>query len=208
MKQGKFITLEGIDGAGKSTQLAWIVELLQRVGIPSVVTREPGGTALGEKLRDILLDGSFMIYPETEALLMFAARREHLGRVILPALTKGQWVISDRFTDASFAYQGGGRGLDTAKLEILEHWVQGALQPDLTLYFDVPVEVGQQRVSQGGSIDRFEQEKAEFFQRVRAAYLDRARQFPGRIKIIDSSQSLAEVKAAVEQTLRPLLNNV
>ena len=206
MKQGKFITLEGIDGAGKSTQLAWIVELLQRAGLQTVLTREPGGTALGERLRELLLDKSFFMYPETEALLMFAARREHLGRVILPALAQGQWVISDRFTDASFAYQGGGRGVDTGKLGILEHWMQGVLQPDLTLYFDVSVEVGQQRVSQGGVMDRFEQEQADFFQRVRAAYLARAEQFPDRIKLIDSSQSLAEVKAAVERTLQCLLN--
>ena len=207
MKQGKFITLEGIDGAGKSTQLAWIVELLQCAGLQAVVTREPGGTELGERLRAVLLDKSMTMHAETEALLMFAARREHLDKVILPALAQGQWVISDRFTDASFAYQGGGRGLDTGKLEILEHWVQGALQPDLTLYFDVPVEVGQQRVSQIKAADRFEKEQSDFFQRVRAAYLERARQFPDRIQIIDSSQSLAEVKAAVEQTLRPLLNH-
>ncbi|PTQ78040.1 thymidylate kinase [Nitrosomonas oligotropha] len=207
MKQGKFITLEGIDGAGKSTQLAWIVELLQRAGLQAVVTREPGGTELGERLRTVLLDKSMTMHAETEALLMFAARREHLDKVILPALAQGQWVISDRFTDASFAYQGGGRGLDAGKLEILEHWVQGALQPDLTLYFDVPVEVGQQRVSQIKAADRFEKERGDFFQRVRAAYLNRARQFPGRIKIIDSSQSLAEVKAAVEQTLQTLLNH-
>lgn len=207
MTQGKFITLEGIDGAGKSTQLAWIVELLQHAGLHTVLTREPGGTPLGEQLRALLLDKSMTMHPETEALLMFAARREHLDKVILPALVQGQWVISDRFTDASFAYQGGGRGLDTAKLEVLEHWVQGVLQPDLTLYFDVPVEVGQQRVSQIKDADRFEKEQAGFFQRVRAAYLERAQQFPGRIKIIDSSQSLAEVKAAVEQTLQPLLNH-
>ena len=207
MKQGKFITLEGIDGAGKSTQLAWIVELLQRAGLQTVLTREPGGTALGERLRELLLDKSFFMYPETEALLMFAARREHVGRVIVPALAQGQWVISDRFTDASFAYQGGGRGVDTGKLDILEHWMQCALQPDLTLYFDVSVEVGQQRVSQGGVMDRFEQEQADFFQRVRATYLDRAKQFPDRIKLIDSSQSLAEVKAAVERTLQCLLNH-
>ena len=207
MTQGKFITLEGIDGAGKSTQLAWIVELLQQAGRQPVVTREPGGTPLGEQLRALLLDKSMTMHPETEALLMFAARREHLDKVILPALAQGHWVISDRFTDASFAYQGGGRGLDTAKLEILEHWVQGVLQPDLTLYFDVPVEVGQQRVSQIKDVDRFEKEQAGFFQRVRAAYLDRARQFPDRIKIIDSNQSLAEVKAVVEQTLQPLLNH-
>ena len=207
MKQGKFITLEGIDGAGKSTQLAWIVELLQRAGLSTVVTREPGGTALGEQLRALLLDKSITMHPETEALLMFAARREHLDKVILPALAQGQWVVSDRFTDASFAYQSGGRGLDGGKLAILEHWVQGTLQPDLTLYFDVPVEVGQQRVSQIKSVDRFEKEQADFFQRVRAAYLDRARQFPDRIKLIDSSQSLAEVKAAVERTLQCVLNH-
>jgi len=205
--QGKFITLEGIDGAGKSTQLAWIIELLQRAGLTVVVTREPGGTPLGEQLRALLLDNSITMHPETEALLMFAARREHLDKVILPALSQGQWVISDRFTDASFAYQGGGRGLDIHKLAILEQWTQGMLQPDLTLYFDVPVELGQQRVSQIKTSDRFEKEQTDFFQRVRAAYLDRARQFPDRIKLIDSSRSLTEVKAAVEQTFQCLLNH-
>jgi len=207
MIPGKFITLEGIDGAGKSTQLAWIVELSQRAGLQTVVTREPGGTALGEQLRALLLDKTMTMHAETETLLMFAARREHLDKVIIPALSQGQWVISDRFADASFAYQGGGRGLNVDKLSILEHWVQGELQPDLTLYFDVPVEVGMQRVSQIKNVDRFEKEQADFFQRVRAAYLDRARQFPDRIKIIDSSQSLAEVKAAVEQTLKDVLNH-
>lgn len=205
--QGKFITLEGIDGAGKSTQLAWIIELLQRAGLTVVVTREPGGTPLGEQLRALLLDNSITMHPETEALLMFAARREHLDKVILPALSQGQWVISDRFTDASFAYQGGGRGLDIHKLAILEQWTQGILQPDLTLYFDVPVELGQQRVSQIKTSDRFEKEQTDFFQRVRAAYLDRARQFPDRIKLIDSSQPLTKVKAAVEQTFQCLLNH-
>ncbi len=207
MKPGKFITLEGIDGAGKSTQLAWIVELLQQTGLQPVVTREPGGTPLGERLRELLLDKSMAMHAETEALLMFAARREHLDKVILPALAQGQWVISDRFTDASFAYQGGGRGLDTAKLEILEHWVQGALQPDLTLYFDVPVEIGQQRVNRIKDADRFEQEQAGFFQRVRNAYLDRARQFPQRIQIIDSSRDLTDVKTAVEQSIQRLLQH-
>lgn len=205
--QGKLITLEGIDGAGKSTQLAWIIELLQRAGLIAVVTREPGGTPLGEQLRALLLDQSITMHSETEALLMFAARREHLDKVILPVLAQGHWVISDRFTDASFAYQGGGRGLSSDKLAILEQWTQGALQPDLTLYFDVPVALGQQRVSQIKRMDRFEKEQADFFQRVRAAYLDRARQFPDRIKVIDSSRSLAEVKAAVEQILKPLLNH-
>jgi len=207
MKQGQFITLEGIDGAGKSTQLAWIVELLQQAGLQPVVTREPGGTPLGERLRELLLEKSMAMHAETEALLMFAARREHLDKVILPALAQGQWVISDRFTDASFAYQGGGRGLDTAKLEILEHWVQGALQPDLTLYFDVPVEIGQQRVNRIKDADRFEQEQAGFFQRVRNAYLDRARQFPQRIQIIDSSRDLTDVKTAVEQSIQRLLQH-
>lgn len=207
MKQGKFITLEGIDGAGKSTQLAWIVELLQDAGKPVVVTREPGGTTLGEQLRALLLNKTMIMHAETEALLMFAARREHLDKVILPALAQGQWVISDRFTDASFAYQSGGRGLDSGKLAILEHWVQGDLQPDLTLYFDVSVEVAQQRVYQSKSKDRFEKEQADFFQRVRAVYLDRAKQFPERIRIIDSSRSLADVNAAVEQTLQPLLSH-
>lgn len=207
MRQGKFITLEGIDGAGKSTQLAWIIELLQRSGLTAVVTREPGGTSLGEQLRALLLDKSITMHAETEALLIFAARREHLDKVIMPALLQGQWVISDRFTDASFAYQGGGRGLDTDKLTILEQWTHGTLQPDLTLYFDVPVELGQQRVSQAKTIDRFEKEQADFFQRVRATYLDRAKQFPDRIKLIDSSQSVAEVKAAVERILQRLLND-
>lgn len=207
MKQGKFITLEGIDGAGKSTQIAWIADLLQRAGKRVVLTREPGGTVLGEQLRALLLDRSMAMHAETEALLMFAARREHLDKVIWPALAQDQWVLSDRFTDASFAYQSGGRGLDSAKLVILEQWVQGALQPDLTLYFDVPADVGQQRVSRGGVVDRFEQEQADFFLRVRAAYLDRAQRFSDRIKIIDSNRSLPEVKAAVEQILQPLLHH-
>lgn len=205
MTSGKFITLEGIDGAGKSTQLAWIVECLQRAGIASVVTREPGGTELGERLRALLLDKAITMHAETEALLMFAARREHLDKVILPALALGQWVISDRFTDASFAYQGGGRGLGFEKLTILEHWVQGDLQPDLTLFFDVPVELGQQRVSRIKETDRFETEQSDFFQRVRSAYRERARQFPQRIQCIDSSQSLDCVKSEVARLLQPLL---
>lgn len=205
MTPGKFITLEGIDGAGKSTQLAWIVERLQCAGIACVVTREPGGTELGERLREILLDKSMTMHAETEALLMFAARREHLDKVILPTLKQGQWVISDRFTDASFAYQGGGRGLDPDKLAVLEQWVQGDLQPDLTLYFDVPVDLGQQRVRQIKDTDRFETERTDFFERVRLAYRDRARRFPQRIKLVDSSQSLGDVKSAVAHLLQPLL---
>jgi dTMP kinase len=207
MTQGKLITLEGIDGAGKSTQLAWITELLQRMGLTTVITREPGGTPLGEQLRALLLDKTASMHSETEALLMFAARREHLDKVILPALAQGRWVLSDRFTDASFAYQGGGRGLENDKLTILEQWTQGGLQPDLTLYFDVPVEIGRQRVSQEKNMDRFEKEQTDFFRRVRAAYLDRVKRFPDRIKLIDSSQSIMEVKAAVERTLQHILNH-
>lgn len=172
----KFITLEGIDGAGKSTHLNWLAERLRAQGKNVLVTREPGGTPLGESLREILLHQPMHL--ETEALLMFAARREHLDKVILPALEQGIWVISDRFTDASFAYQGGGRGLDEAKLKILESWVQQDLQPDLTLLFDVPLEISRQRLSANVSLDRFEREKQDFFQRVRDAYLKRAAQFP------------------------------
>ena len=205
--QGKFITLEGIDGAGKTTQLAWLTEILKNHGIDFVVTREPGGTALGEKLRLLLLDRSISMPPETEALLMFAARREHLDQVILPALAEGQWVVSDRFTDASFAYQGGGRKLEYSKLAVLEQWVQADLQPDLTLYFDIPVEIAQQRINQIKHADRFEQEQFDFFQRVRQAYLQRVKQFPDRMYKIDSSQSLVEVKSAVEKALRVLLKH-
>ena len=195
-KNSKFITLEGIDGAGKSTQLNWLAEHLRSQGRNVLVTREPGGTPLGEKLRELLLHQSMHL--ETEALLMFAARREHLDKVILPALQAGNWVISDRFTDASFAYQGGGRGLDEDKLRVLEKWVQQDLQPDLTLLFDVPVEISQQRLSNNSSLDRFEQEKQDFFQRVREAYLKRAAQFPARVRVIDSRQSVDAIQAELE----------
>ena len=198
-KKSKFITLEGIDGAGKSTQLNWLAERLRSQGRNVLVTREPGGTPLGEKLRELLLHQSMHL--ETEALLMFAARREHLDKVILPALQAGNWVISDRFTDASFAYQGGGRGLDVGKLRILEKWVQQDLQPDLTLLFDVPVEISRQRLSSNSSLDRFEQEKQDFFQRVREAYLKRAAQFPSRIRVIDSRQSVADIQAELEEII-------
>ena len=197
--KSKFITLEGIDGAGKSTQLNWLAERLRSQGRNVLVTREPGGTPLGEKLRELLLHQSMHL--ETEALLMFAARREHLDKVILPALQAGNWVISDRFTDASFAYQGGGRGLDVGKLRILEKWVQQDLQPDLTLLFDVPVEISRQRLSSNSSLDRFEQEKQDFFQRVREAYLKRAAQFPSRIRVIDSRQSVADIQAELEEII-------
>ena len=201
MTPGKFITLEGIDGAGKSTHLAWLENFLRGRGLTVVVTREPGGTPLGEKLRALLLDNSQAMHPETEALLMFAARREHLDKVIMPALARGDWVISDRFTDASFAYQGGGRGLATNRLDDLERWVQGEFQPDLTLYFDVSVELGRQRVNAIKTADRFEKEQDEFFQRVRAAYLQRAHKFPQRIRLIDSNQPLEKVKESLHDII-------
>lgn len=195
----KFITLEGIDGAGKSTHLNWLAERLRSQGKNVLVTREPGGTPLGEALRELLLHQAMHL--ETEALLMFAARREHLDKVIIPALRAGTWVISDRFTDASFAYQGGGRGLDESKLKILEQWVQQDLQPDLTLLFDVTLEVSRQRLSANASLDRFEQEKQDFFQRVRDAYLKRAAQFPERIRVIDSGRALNEIQVDLEDVV-------
>jgi len=201
MTPGKFITLEGIDGAGKSTHLAWLKNFLRGRGLTVVVTREPGGTPLGEKLRALLLDSSQAMHPETEALLMFAARREHLDKVILPALERGDWVISDRFTDASFAYQGGGRGLATNRLDDLERWVQGKFQPDLTLYLDVGVELGRQRVNAIKTADRFEKEQDEFFRRVREAYLQRAHKFPQRIRLIDSNQPLEKVKESLHNII-------
>lgn len=198
--RGKFITLEGIDGAGKSTHHAWLVEFLRQRGKTVVATREPGGTPLGEKLRELLL--SQPMHLETEALLMFAARREHLDKVILPALERGDWVVSDRFTDASFAYQGGGRGLASAKLEALEAWVQGDFQPDLTLLFDAPTEVASARLAAAGNApDRFEQEQQAFFERVRQAYLDRAKREPQRIARIDSTRSIEEIAKLLEDVV-------
>jgi len=195
--RGKFITLEGVDGAGKSTHLSWLVDYLRKQGHAVIQTREPGGTPLGEKLRELLLSESMHL--ETEALLMFAARREHLDQVIQPALMRGDWVVCDRFTDASFAYQGGGRGLSREKLVQLETWVQQGFQPDLTLLFDLPIQIASQRMSSAGrELDRFEQEQADFHERVRAAYLARAAQMPQRVKVIDSRQSLESIQKQLE----------
>ncbi|SDW51470.1 dTMP kinase [Nitrosomonas communis] len=205
MQRGKFITLEGLDGAGKSTHLAWLENFLEDKGIDVVTTREPGGTLLGEQLRTLLLDPGQHMHAETEALLMFAARREHLDKVILPSLHRGEWVISDRFTDASFAYQGGGRGVPFDKLHILEQWVQGVFQPDLTLYFDVPIEMARQRVQSAKITDRFEREQDEFFLQVRATYLQRAQQFTERICLVDASQPLHEVTIALEAIIQQAL---
>ena len=196
--RGKFITLEGIDGAGKSTHLRRLVEIIGQSGKTVVQTREPGGTTLGEKLRELLL--AEPMHLETEALLMFAARREHLDKVIVPALERGDWVVCDRFTDASFAYQGGGRGLAIRKLEALEAWVQEGLSPDLTLLFDIPTEIALGRVKgMGRELDRFEQEKSDFFERVRAAYLRRARLDPARIRLIDGGKSPVEISKVLEE---------
>lgn len=192
MNKARFITFEGVDGAGKSTGLEWFVSALRQRGIDLLVTREPGGTPLGEQLREILLHQS--MHAETEAMLMFAARREHVEQVIRPALQRGTWVISDRFSDASFAYQGGGRGVPLAKLEQLEQWVHGDLQPDLTLLFDIPIEVARQRLSNNASLDKFEREQGEFFERVRQAYLARAAKMPQRYAVIRAEKSLDEVQ--------------
>jgi dTMP kinase len=202
--RGLFITVEGIDGAGKSTLVAWLRDYFVSRGRHVVTTREPGGTSLGEALRALLLDSDHPIDAETEALLMFAARREHLARVVMPALSKCDVVISDRFTDATFAYQGGGRGVSLEKLETLEAVVHGELQPDLTLLFDVPVEVGRERTAKLRSPDRFERERGEFFERVRAGYLERARLNPKRFRVIDSSRSIAEVERELELLLSSL----
>ena len=191
MSAAKFITFEGVDGAGKSTHLEWFANALRQRGINLLVTREPGGTPLGERLREILLNQP--MHAETEALLMFAARREHVEEVIRPALKSGTWVISDRFSDASFAYQGGGRGVPLAKLEQLEQWVHADLQPDLTLLFDIPIEVARQRLSNNVSLDRFEQEHGEFFERVRQAYLARAAKTPQRFAVIRAENAIPEV---------------
>ena len=202
MNKAKFITFEGVDGAGKSTHLLWFAETLRQRGLDVLVTREPGGTPLGERLREILLNHP--MYAETEALLMFAARLEHIEQIIKPALQRGTWVVSDRFTDASFAYQGGGRGVPLSKLEQLERWVQGDLQPDLTLLFDIPVEVARQRLSNNATLDRFEQEQASFFERVRHSYLDRCNQSPQRFARIDASQTQEQVKAKLQEILATL----
>lgn len=196
----KFITFEGVDGAGKSTHLAWFADALRTRGLDVVVTREPGGTALGEQLREMLLNQPMST--DTEAMLMFAARIEHVAQVIRPALNAGKWVISDRFSDASFAYQGGGRGMDWEKLRQLEQWVN--LQPDLTLFFDVPVEVARERLSNNVSLDRFEQEQGEFFERVRGGYHRRVAECPARFGVIDAAQNLSAVQRQLADIIKAI----
>jgi dTMP kinase len=198
----KFITLEGMDGAGKSTHIPSIIEMLKARGHEVVSTREPGGTPLGERLRELLLHEA--MHAETETLLMFAARREHIANVIAPALERGAYVLSDRFTDATFAYQSGAKGVSASKVEILEQWVQEDLQPDITLLFDVPVEVSIARLAGARSPDKFERESADFFTRIRNAYLQRARNNPQRFRVIDGSKSLDEVAKVVKDIIATL----
>ncbi|MES2502080.1 MAG: dTMP kinase [Pseudomonadota bacterium] len=198
-QKGKFITLEGMDGAGKSTHIPMIVELLEARGVEVVSTREPGGTPLGEKLRALLLHET--MHPETETLLMFAARREHIANVIEPALARGAYVLSDRFTDATYAYQCGAKGVLPTKIEQLETWAQGDLRPDATLLFDVPVEISLQRLASAREPDKFERENAQFFEKLRQAYLQRAAENPHIFHIIDANQSIDKVKVLVKEII-------
>lgn len=198
-QKGKFITLEGMDGAGKSTHIPMIVELLELRGVEVVSTREPGGTPLGEKLRALLLHEH--MHAETETLLMFAARREHIANVIEPALERGAYVLSDRFTDATYAYQCGAKGVLPTKIKQLETWAQGDLRPDATLLFDVPVEISLQRLATAREPDKFERENAQFFQKLRQAYLLRAKENPHIFHIIDANQSIDKVKVLLKEIL-------
>ena len=202
MNPGKFITLEGVDGAGKSTHLGFVADWLRQQGREVVVTREPGGTPLGETLRELLLHRD--MDADTELLLMFAARQEHLAGLILPALARGAWVVSDRFTDASYAYQCGGRGIPADRIATLEAWVQRGFVPDLTLLFDVPPDVAETRRAAARTADRFEREASGFFSRVRNAYLDRARAEPGRIRVLDARLSIADLQAGIGELLQEL----
>ena len=204
---GKFVTLEGTEGAGKSTNLSFIKTWLTHQGIDVITTREPGGTDIGEAVRGILLNQTFtQMHQDTELLLMFAARAQHLREKILPALAQGKWVISDRFTDASYAYQGAARGMGFERIAQIENWVQQGLQPDITFVFDLPIEIGMARVAaRGGETDRFEQEQHVFFEKVRGAYLTRAEQAPERYKVLDASKALTDVQASIVDRLQFLI---
>ena len=194
MNKSKFITIEGSEGSGKSTNIRFVQDYLSSKNIDYVSTREPGGTPIAEKIRDLLLDKSnTSLCDDAELLLMFAARAQHLNELILPALDAGKWVISDRFTDASYAYQGGGRGLSWEKIAQLEQWVQGALRPDATILLDIPVDIGMDRVRERGETDRFEQEQLSFFNRIRESYLRLAKENPERFHIVDTQPSIKDV---------------
>ena len=202
-QRGLFLTLEGVDGAGKSTHVQWLVDQLTERGVSVVCTREPGGTALGEKLRALLLHEPMSL--ECETLLMFASRAEHLQSVIEPALQAGQWVVCDRFTDATFAYQGGGRELGVDRIAALEQWVHPALQPDCTWLFDVPLAVARERLDRTRDQDRFEQVADAFFERTRAVYLSRAQQQPTRIQRIDATQTIEQIRVLLSVQLTQLV---
>ncbi|HIF47389.1 dTMP kinase [Candidatus Thioglobus sp.] len=205
MQKGKFITIDGVEGAGKSTQISFICDYLKAKGINVVLTREPGGTDLGEKIRELLLSTKTKpMHSDSELLLMFAARNEHIHEKIIPALERGDWVLSDRFTDASYAYQGGGRGLDIQRIEQLEQWVLQDFTPDMTLLLDIPVEQGMSRVESRGEKDRIELEAMDFFERVRQAYIARSEKYPQRIKLIDSSKTKVHTSTQIEQILASL----
>jgi dTMP kinase len=199
---GKFITLEGVDGAGKSTHLDFLAGKIRARGVELVVTREPGGTVLGEKLRHLLLNEAMQA--DTELLLMFAARAEHVETLIKPALARGAWVLSDRFHDASFAYQCGGRGIEVTRLLTLEHWLLGGFKPDLTLLFDVAPRIAAKRRAQARAADRFDQEQADFFKRVREAYLVRAKAEPDRIRVVDSALDIELIRSDLDWLLQTI----
>ncbi len=204
--RGKFITIEGSEGVGKSSNIAFIENYLLDAGKDLLLTREPGGTELGEAIRGLLLDAkNTAMSSDTELLLMFAARAQHLDQVIRPALAAGKWVICDRFTDATYAYQGGGRGIDESRIAVLEHWVQDDLQADITLLLDMPVAVGLARASKRSAPDRFEQEKLAFFERVRSTYLARAKKYAERFRVVDAEPALATVQAQIRAILDDLL---
>lgn len=199
---GKFITVEGIEGVGKTTNIAFIQNFLQAKGVHLSVTREPGGTEIAEQVRELLLaHHKETLNEDAELLLVFAARAQHLNQLIKPALAKGEWVLCDRFTDATYAYQGAGRGLSMERIAQLEQWVQGDLRPDLTLVLDVPVELGMSRVKKRGAQDRFEREQHSFFERVRQCYLERAEREPERMRVIDAGSELAKVQAEIAAVL-------
>jgi len=198
--RGRFITLEGSEGSGKSTNLAYIYQQLQQSGVDVVLTREPGGTSLGEQIRELLLDHKqSAMSSDTELLLMFAARAQHLHELILPALEAGKWVLCDRFTDATYAYQGAGRGISEQRIGVLEQWVQGELRPDLTFFLDLPVAQGLARAGERSTPDRFEREQIDFFERVRQGYLVQAEREPQRYRVVDTSVALDQVQVQLDR---------
>jgi dTMP kinase len=205
MRRGKFITIDGVEGAGKSTQIDFIYNLLKSKGIKLILTREPGGTDLGEKIRELLLGNDIdSMHSDTELLLMFADRNEHIQTKVIPALESGHWVLSDRFTDASYAYQGGGRGLDVKRIAELEKWVLQGFVPDLTFLLDVDIELGMRRIKSRGVKDRIEQETMDFFARVRDSYIQRSQMFPDRIKLIDATKSIENTSQQIKNILLDL----